>query len=93
MSEPDTLLVIRCTEPRPPTAGGTIKCAACSEDCWIAPTSIAYIKGKPHIRVLCLNCAADLAKKYGPTIKELVSAPGADQEIAEAMARDKSKRR
>lgn len=89
---PDTLLVHRCTEPKPLTSSGTIACGRCKLDCWIAPTSIAVLYTYPMIRVLCLPCAGELAAQHGPTIRELRFAEGAAEEIAKA-SKPKNKRR
>lgn len=89
MSEPtdaDTLIVNRCTHERGITTCGTIKCGKCGEDCWIAPTSIAVLKKAPQMRVLCLECTAE----YG-SVKEIHMAPGAAEEIAEALRKDRKR--
>lgn len=59
-----------------------VYCTRCSQECWLAPSSIDFMKEEPEIELVCLICLApELAEEKSLGHLRFAAVPGVSEEM------------
>lgn len=66
---------------------GVTKCERCGAECSISKSGVEYLRKKPTIKLVCIECVSERADD----IEDVMLVPGAAEELSKWIKQEKAK--